>query len=211
MRNQNNCHALPIMTIMHHLVYSYSTLILVLTCCCSTSLLLCNASVIFPNYDIEHIDGTAGGDHHQLIEPIMIAPASGAGAAATAALFTDGGHPAQRTSIKSAQDIMVDITNRFAFSVMRVHTEKGFADAAVFGRRGGDVKHDNFVFSPCGLSSVLIALYEGATGQSAYEIYRAMRLPWDRDVVRVGIRDIHRRLRVSFRVDTTIDLWVYFE
>lgn len=186
MCNQNNDrHAVSM-----HLVHSYATLLLVVTTITGSLMShCCNASVIYPNYDIGQI-----GD--QITDPIITAPA-GASAVATAALFTASvGHPAQRTPIKTAQDIMVDITNRFAFSVMNVHTERGgrhdVGDA--FGRYA---KHDNFVFSPCGLTSVLIALYEGSNGHSAYEIYRAMRLPWDRDIVRIGVRDIHRRLRVS--------------
>lgn len=174
-----------------HLVYSYATLLFVVT---GTLLLGFNASVIYPNYDIGHIIGG------QIPDTIITAPAAEA-AAATAALFTASvGHSAQRTPIKTAQDIMVDITNRFAFSVMNVHTERSGHSYRVgaFASSRDTSKHDNFVFSPCGLTSVLIALYEGSNGHSAYEIYRAMRLPWDRDIVRIGVRDIHRRLRVSY-------------
>lgn len=56
---------------------------------------------------------------------------------------------------------------------------------------------NNFGFSPCGLGSVLIALFEGCDGRSAYEIYQTLHFPYERDIVRVGFRDIHRRLRVS--------------
>lgn len=173
-------------------VYRYATLTLLLLVVVATSAthndhhsVCCRASVAYSNHD-----NRVGVD--AMTAPIISAPA-----AATAALFTataGGIHPAQRTPIKTPQDIMVDITNRFAFGVMNVHTTTlaSSTSGVVDGNR------DNFVFSPCGLTSVLIALYEGSNGQSAYEIYRAMRLPWDRDVVRIGVRDIHRRLRVSF-------------
>lgn len=56
---------------------------------------------------------------------------------------------------------------------------------------------NNFAFSPCGLGSVLVALYEGCDGRSAFEIYQTLGFPYERDVLRIGYRDIHRRLRVS--------------
>lgn len=56
---------------------------------------------------------------------------------------------------------------------------------------------NNFAFSPCGLGSVLVALYEGCDGRSAFEIYQTLGFPYERDVLRVGYRDVHRRLRVS--------------
>lgn len=55
---------------------------------------------------------------------------------------------------------------------------------------------NNFAFSPCGLGSVLVALYEGCDGRSAFEIYQTLGFPLERDVLRIGYRDIHRRLRV---------------
>lgn len=55
----------------------------------------------------------------------------------------------------------------------------------------------NFAFSPYGLASVLVVLYEGAKGESARQIHVAGRFPWDRDITRIGFRDIHRHLRVN--------------
>lgn len=52
--------------------------------------------------------------------------------------------------------------------------------------------------SPCGLASVLVALYEGSDGPSAIQIHKTMEFPWDRDLIRIGFRDIHRRLRSYF-------------
>lgn len=90
---------------------------------------------------------------------------------------------------KTPLDIMVDVSNRLAFAVLNAHTEPH----SVRRRRA-----QNFAYSPCGLSSVLIALWEGvAETGGGYEIYRVLRLPWDRDVVRLGVRDMHRRLRVN--------------
>lgn len=98
------------------------------------------------------------------------------------------GQPPAGGPSKTPLDVMVDISNRLAFAVLNAHTEPHSV------RR----RAQNFAYSPCGLTSVLIALWEGATGAGgAHEIYRAMRLPWDRDVVRIGVRAMHRRLRVS--------------
>lgn len=55
----------------------------------------------------------------------------------------------------------------------------------------------NFAFSPYGVASVLVVLYEGARGESARQIHNTLRLPWNVDVTRIGFRDIHRHLRVS--------------
>lgn len=76
---------------------------------------------------------------------------------------------------------MVDATNHLAFKLLYLHSI---------------TNKNNIAFSPCGLGSVLVAVFEGSDGQSALEIHEAMELPWDRDVIRIGYRDIHRRLRV---------------
>lgn len=55
---------------------------------------------------------------------------------------------------------------------------------------------DNTVFSPYGLMSMALLVYEGATGQTAAQLYSSLHLPWHRDIVRVGFRDLHRYLRV---------------
>ncbi|KAG4065065.1 hypothetical protein HA402_007462 [Bradysia odoriphaga] len=79
--------------------------------------------------------------------------------------------------------LMVDATNRLGFSILKQHTFNN---------------NNNVAFSPCGLASVLIALFEGSDGHSSFEIHKALELPFDRDLVRVGYRDIHRRLRSYF-------------
>lgn len=81
------------------------------------------------------------------------------------------------------QELMVDLTNRFAFKILYLHSISN---------------KNNIAFSPCGLASVLIALFEGSEGKSAIEIHQSLDLPWERDIVRVGFRDIHRRLRTYF-------------
>lgn len=83
--------------------------------------------------------------------------------------------------------LMVEATNRLGFSILKHHTLNN---------------HNNVAFSPCGLASVLVALFEGSDGHSSFEIYQALDIPFDRDLVRIGYRDIHRRLRVSIRITT---------
>lgn len=79
--------------------------------------------------------------------------------------------------------LMVDTTNQLGFNLLAYHS----------------IGHsENIAFSPCGLGSVLVALYEGTSGQSSYEIFKAMNLPENRQIIRVGYRDIHRRLRVRY-------------
>jgi len=77
--------------------------------------------------------------------------------------------------------ILVDSTNDMAYNILYYHSV---------------MNKNNFAFSPCGLGSVLIALYEGSDGRSSLEIHKTLKFPNDRDVVRIGYRDIHRRLRV---------------
>ena len=79
-------------------------------------------------------------------------------------------------------ELMVDATNHLGFTILDLHSR---------------LNKNNIAFSPCGLMSVLVALYEGSGGKSAVEIKEALRFPRERDIVRIGMRDIHRRLRVS--------------
>lgn len=85
--------------------------------------------------------------------------------------------------IRTPQIIMTDITNSFAFNILYLHSISNV---------------NNIAFSPCGLGSVLIALFEGSEGLSSFQIYRALHLPWEKDIIRVGYRDIHRKLKVNF-------------
>ncbi|XP_019696320.1 mucin-17 isoform X2 [Harpegnathos saltator] len=61
--------------------------------------------------------------------------------------------------------------------------------------------HGNVAFSPTGVAFVLAALYEGSAGRGSQQIVDAMGLPADRDVTRIGFRDIHRRLRSYLNAD----------
>lgn len=55
----------------------------------------------------------------------------------------------------------------------------------------------NFVFSPYGATSVLCVLNEGASGMSAVQLSTTLNLPKDIELVRVGMRDLHRHLKVK--------------
>lgn len=59
--------------------------------------------------------------------------------------------------------------------------------------------------------SVLVALYEGSNGRSNIELKEALQFPTERDIIRVGVRDIHRRLRVSAATNqpSTFLAWRY--
>lgn len=80
-------------------------------------------------------------------------------------------------------EAMIDRTNHLGFRVLHQHSK---------GNR------NNIAFSPCSLASILVALYEGAAGRSAGELHEQLVAPYDKDVLRVGYRDIHRRLRSYF-------------
>jgi serine protease inhibitor len=79
-------------------------------------------------------------------------------------------------------ELMVDRTNQLGFTILDLHSI---------------LNKNNIAFSPCGLMSVLVALYEGTGGKSSIELKDALSFPRERDIVRIGVRDIHRRLRVS--------------
>lgn len=78
-------------------------------------------------------------------------------------------------------EVMVDATNHLGFKMLNSHSA---------------LNKNNIAFSPVGLMSVLVALYEGSAGRSKIELVEALHFPRERDIVRVGVRDIHRRLRV---------------
>ncbi|XP_024084653.1 serpin-Z1C-like isoform X2 [Cimex lectularius] len=80
---------------------------------------------------------------------------------------------------------MVDTTNEFGICVLQVLASRD----------------ENVAFSPYGLVSVALVLYEGARGPTAAEIHNTLRLPWDREVTRIGFRDMHRYLKSYFSND----------
>ncbi|KAG8040176.1 hypothetical protein G9C98_000746 [Cotesia typhae] len=55
--------------------------------------------------------------------------------------------------------------------------------------------HGNVAFSPTGLTFVLAALYEASAGATRRQIAQVLNLPQEKQVTRIGLRDIHRRLR----------------
>ena len=72
---------------------------------------------------------------------------------------------------------------------------------AFFLGGGGGVQDNsftggNYAFSPYGLASVLVLLYEGSCGESPVQIQRTLSFPWNKFIVRLGFRDIHDRLKV---------------
>lgn len=77
---------------------------------------------------------------------------------------------------------MVDVTNGFGLKVLAEHNF---------------LNDNNIAFSPYGLMGIMVALYEGIDGESSYQMQRGMQLPWNRNVMRIGFRDIHRTLKVS--------------
>lgn len=81
-------------------------------------------------------------------------------------------------------DIITDVINDLGVRILQQYTA-----------------HGNVAFSPTGVGFVLAALYEGSAGRGRQQIADALGLPRDRDITRIGFRDIHRRLRV------TIILW----
>ncbi|XP_008207029.1 uncharacterized protein LOC100121217 isoform X1 [Nasonia vitripennis] len=81
-------------------------------------------------------------------------------------------------------DLMTDVINDLGTRVLQQYIEPG-----------------NVAFSPAGMGFILAALYEGSTGHSRQQIVDCLGLPRDRNVVRVGMRDIHRRLRTYLNPD----------
>ncbi|XP_022233637.2 uncharacterized protein LOC111081770 [Drosophila obscura] len=89
----------------------------------------------------------------------------------------------QATKELTPAEVMVDLTNDLTHRLLHYHSI---------------LNRNNFAFSPTALVSVLVALYEGSAGNSANELRNVLQLPNNRDVIRVGYRDIHRRLRTYF-------------
>ncbi|XP_076678250.1 ionotropic receptor 93a-like [Andrena cerasifolii] len=81
-------------------------------------------------------------------------------------------------------DIITDVINDLAVRILQQYTS-----------------HGNVAFSPTGVGFVLAALYEGSAGRGRQQIADALGLPRDRDITRIGFRDIHRRLRTYLNPD----------
>ncbi|KAG9428192.1 flocculation protein FLO11-like isoform X1 [Apis mellifera carnica] len=81
-------------------------------------------------------------------------------------------------------DIITDVINDLGVRILQQYTA-----------------HGNVAFSPTGVGFVLAALYEGSAGRGKQQIVDALGLPRDRDITRIGFRDIHRRLRTYLNAD----------
>ncbi|XP_017891465.1 uncharacterized protein LOC108631811 isoform X2 [Ceratina calcarata] len=81
-------------------------------------------------------------------------------------------------------DIITDVINDLGARILQQYTA-----------------HGNVAFSPTGVGFVLAALYEGSAGRGKQQIADVLGLPRDRDVTRIGFRDIHRRLRTYLNAD----------
>lgn len=81
-------------------------------------------------------------------------------------------------------DIITDVINDLGARILQQYTG-----------------HGNVAFSPTGVGFVLAALYEGSAGRGRQQIVDALGLPRDRDITRIGFRDIHRRLRTYLNAD----------
>lgn len=80
-------------------------------------------------------------------------------------------------------DVITDVVNDLGVKILQQYSN-----------------HGNVAFSPMGVAFVLLALYEGSAGRGSQQIMEAVGLPANRDITRIGFRDIHRRLRVRFRI-----------
>ncbi|XP_076759097.1 uncharacterized protein LOC143428259 [Xylocopa sonorina] len=81
-------------------------------------------------------------------------------------------------------DIITDIINDLGVRILQQYTS-----------------HGNVAFSPTGVGFVLAALYEGSAGKGRQQIAGALGFPRDSDIIRIGFRDIHRRLRTYLNAD----------
>ena len=70
-------------------------------------------------------------------------------------------------------------------------------DVASHFQAHNEDNRNNIAISPYGATSVLIALEEGVCGAAGREIFHTIRLPLDPSTMRVGLRDIHRHLKVK--------------
>ncbi|XP_029675160.1 probable maltase-glucoamylase 2 isoform X1 [Formica exsecta] len=91
--------------------------------------------------------------------------------------------PWYRADTQRPVDVITDVVNDLGLKILQQYAA-----------------HGNVAFSPTGVAFVLVALYEGSTGRGYQQIAEAIGLP-SRDVTRIGLRDIHRRLRNYLNAD----------
>ncbi|XP_052133038.1 uncharacterized protein LOC113216678 isoform X1 [Frankliniella occidentalis] len=126
--------------------------------------------------------GAAGGQPPPPQPPPPLPPSLAGGSPNRPSLPHRPPHWPAMVGYQRPMDDMVDITNELGVSVLQDYAYS----------RG------NFAFSPYGVVSVLVVLYEGARGETARQVHTTLKLPWDRDVLRVGFRDVHRNLKSYF-------------
>lgn len=97
-------------------------------------------------------------------------------------MFAYSYDPWYRGETKRPVDVITDVVNDLGVKILQQYSS-----------------HGNVAFSPTGVAFVLAALYEGSAGRGSQQILDAVGLPANRDVTRIGFRDIHRRLRVRSR------------
>ncbi|XP_050308854.1 uncharacterized protein LOC126745168 [Anthonomus grandis grandis] len=88
-----------------------------------------------------------------------------------------------KVKTQSDRDVIVDVVNSFGVKLLAIHNEHN---------------ENNIALSPYGAFSVLAALLEGLQGEAIHEILHSTHIPKDKQVVRVGLRDIHRHLKSYF-------------
>ncbi|KAG5310521.1 ILEU inhibitor, partial [Acromyrmex insinuator] len=93
-------------------------------------------------------------------------------------------HPWYRADTERPVDVITDVVNELGVRILQQYLTRG-----------------NVAFSPTGVAFVLAALYEGSAGRGSQQIAEAIGLPANRDVTRIGFRDIHRRLRSYLNAD----------
>ncbi|XP_033208214.1 mucin-17-like isoform X2 [Belonocnema kinseyi] len=89
-----------------------------------------------------------------------------------------------RSAPRRPVDVMTDVINDLGVQILQQYHVPG-----------------NVAFSPTGLGFVLIALYEGSGARGSKQIGQVLNLPHDRQITRIGLRDIHRRLRSYLNAD----------
>lgn len=94
---------------------------------------------------------------------------------------------------QSPMDIMTDVINELGLLVLQ-HFEH----------------HGNVAFSPTGAGFVLLALYEGSAGKGKHQIGHTLNLPQNDQITRIGMRDIHRRLRVRLNLYSMISNKIFY-
>ncbi|XP_011501025.1 PREDICTED: uncharacterized protein LOC105364713 [Ceratosolen solmsi marchali] len=85
---------------------------------------------------------------------------------------------------RRAIDLMSDIINELGIRILQQYLDNG-----------------NVAFSPAGVGFIMAALYEGSSSRSRQQIIDSLGMPRDKNAVRVGMRDIHRRLRTYLNPD----------